>query len=396
MGYTNVILYAVALILTSEGFTSCGSNRLVVSRKMGYFRQYANINDWIFKDGCEILLPTNQRIPNAAIHFVGGFLAGSAVNIGYSALLRHLASRGYLIIATPIPLLDLDHGKISHLINRSFSSGQKYIKSVLGAVYSEVPVIAIGHSLGGKLLILSVPKLRKSHNFVATIFLAFNNFNAKKSIDFSKEQGSRISPELKSLLDMKEVKQITNAVINSNVGELLTNVLEDTKKSFLNNGKFGTILSEQFESTFSDVIKQTDNRLKDIEFKPSPEETWKILETEYNVDKNILFKFDIDELDQSFELNKILRSKGLKTKLVTLPGDHITPNSIDVKDRNTAIFFRELVFQLDRISDEHWNGSGNVSGTSPGRYLPGTDSDANNDGSSSSLVVRVDWDNDNY
>lgn len=405
-GWMTFAISIISLLVFSKSFHVCISRKSIQPCR-NIMKSYSSNNDWVSQNGCEILFPTSQRVPNAIVHFVGGFLAGSVVNIGYSTFLRHLASRGYLVVATPIPLLDLNHGEVANQISNSFSTVyQSYIQSILGPVYSEVPVIAIGHSLGGKLVVLSLSQSNNPQTYAAAIFLSFNNFNAKRSIDFSKEQASKISPELKSLLEIKEVQQLTNAIINSNVKDLLSDILEDTKSRlfFNENNQLGSLLSSQFDS-FSDAIKQqTGDKLTQIEFQPTPDETWNIISKTYNTYRNIIFKFDNDNLDQSLELTRILKLKGMEVKFITLPGDHTTPNSVDFDAKNTITFFREIVSQLDRLCDEWWNDSGSFSisssssaGRDGRRYLPsGGEEERRNIGLSGRSRSSSDWDNDNF
>jgi hypothetical protein len=63
-----------------------------------------------------------------------------------------------------------------------------------------------------------------------------------------------------------------------------------------------------------------------IEFVPSPLETNKLIARKYQVRRNLLIKFDRDNLDQTIDLNPILSSSF--PQMVTclkLPGTHLTP-----------------------------------------------------------------------
>ena len=54
--------------------------------------------------------PQQQQQPRALLHFLGGALVGAAPQLSYRYLLERLASRGYLIVATPYKL-SFDHLK---------------------------------------------------------------------------------------------------------------------------------------------------------------------------------------------------------------------------------------------------------------------------------------------
>ncbi|MBD2345103.1 DUF1350 family protein [Anabaena subtropica] len=69
-----------------------------------------------------------------------------------------------------------------------------------------------------------------------------------------------------------------------------------------------------------------------IEFTPSPLETKKLVQEGYNVRRNLLIKFNNDNLDQSAALTKILQARFPEMVTVqTLPGTHTTPLGQDVK-----------------------------------------------------------------
>ncbi|UKP00159.1 DUF1350 family protein [Nostoc sp. UHCC 0870] len=86
-------------------------------------------------------------------------------------------------------------------------------------------------------------------------------------------------------------------------------------------------LVEQFNSAFT------------IEFTPSPLETNKIVQEGYNIRRNLLIKFNNDNLDQSAILTKILQARF--PEMVTaqiLPGTHTTPLGQDIKWQTGASF----------------------------------------------------------
>lgn len=63
-----------------------------------------------------------------------------------------------------------------------------------------------------------------------------------------------------------------------------------------------------------------------LEFTPSPEETQKLIKSDYIVRRNLLIKFKNDEIDQTLTLNPILQNRfSQMVSLLTLPGNHLTP-----------------------------------------------------------------------
>ena len=74
------------------------------------------------------------------------------------------------------------------------------------------------------------------------------------------------------------------------------------------------------------------NRAVNVEFTPSPTETYNLVNGDYGVRRNLLVKFDNDTLDQSSDLTRLLqnRFKDMVT-IQTFRGNHLTPLGQDVK-----------------------------------------------------------------
>tara|TARA_Y100001968_G_C19333630_1_gene705611 strand:- start:371 stop:1105 length:735 start_codon:yes stop_codon:yes gene_type:complete len=68
------------------------------------------------------------------------------------------------------------------------------------------------------------------------------------------------------------------------------------------------------------------------EFSPSPRETIKLIQERYKQPKNLIIKFDKDNLDQSESLISCLKQRGddSSTRLI-LRGDHLTPASAGIR-----------------------------------------------------------------
>jgi hypothetical protein len=91
-------------------------------------------------DGCQVLFP-NERVPKSIVHFIGGFIAGSAVRASYESLLEAIAASkslvqsiilshtfhlsyalfvgGHVVVATELPPFERDHAKGTLLDNCS-------------------------------------------------------------------------------------------------------------------------------------------------------------------------------------------------------------------------------------------------------------------------------------
>lgn len=74
------------------------------------------------------------------------------------------------------------------------------------------------------------------------------------------------------------------------------------------------------------------NATVNVEFTPSPTETEKLVEENYNIRRNFLIKFSNDTLDQSYGLTQLLQNRfGEMVTTQTLRGNHVTPLGQDVK-----------------------------------------------------------------
>ena len=300
---------------------------------------------WYAMDDCFVLLPS-ERIPKSIIHFVGGFGAGtSVVTVAYSGMLSALAESGHLVIATPLPeRLELDHGKISETISLSFKKCyDNNIKTLLGNMADEVPIIGLSHSLGGKLTALMNSRKqdrKKMPPRAGNIYLAFNNYGMKDNFDLLSTQAKAMSstPQAQQLLkalDSPEVKQVVNlvkeskfinnlytSVIGKSNGALNDNSNKDNSNKDNNNtprnsggivaGALDDIMGALGNQLGVDIAKRVDKFSRDIkekieaeipidvtlptirevsvpsldsfEFNPSPEETWKLIQSGYNLD----------------------------------------------------------------------------------------------------------------
>lgn len=70
----------------------------------------------------------------------------------------------------------------------------------------------------------------------------------------------------------------------------------------------------------------------DIEFEPSPVETEKIVVENYNISRNLLIKFNNDDLDQTILLDRLLRKRNSNMITVKrLQGNHLTPLNQKIK-----------------------------------------------------------------
>mmetsp|Transcript_7778 Transcript_7778/g.7963 ORF Transcript_7778/g.7963 Transcript_7778/m.7963 type:complete len:415 (+) Transcript_7778:73-1317(+) len=413
--FYNFTLSTVIVLLLLSLMSIRGFLKPLPSRNFDHriFSQERYINEWLSFGGCNVLLPVDQKIPKSIVHFTGGFLAGSAVTVGYSQVLQYLASKGHLIIATPIPSVEFNHHRVALETYQSFQNCYySFILPTLGNYGEEIPVIGLSHSLGGKLMVLTAADNKKSLHS-ANIFISFNNFGAKDSIDISARQMSKLSPELQQIFDAFSFQQITSllkAAKPTNFKDIFSSAFKDVKL----NAEDDFDMSDVFQSTFSqqaskisEVIGQIETFTTNLDFTPPPAQTWDLVQQKYDLVNNVLFRFDKDDIDQSLELARRLRQGGCEVELLTLPGAHTTPNAVDFDDKNTIIFFKELARQLDRLADSLPGRTGRDRTRTGGRvspekyYLPGS-TGSNTGGvylpsrSSGGDGDTTSWDSDDY
>jgi len=211
--------------------------------------------NWKEISGNWVLVPRN---PIGIIHFLGGAFVAAAPHLTYRWLLEQLASKGYVVVATPF-VNTIDHSAIakSVLLNFERALERLHDSTHLGKRY--LPIYGVGHSMGCKLhlLIGSLLPVERAGN----ILISYNNYAARDAIP----------------------------------------------------------LIEQFN-------------VAALEFIPSPLETNKLVQEQYNVRRNLLIKFTNDTLDQSAALTKLLQKRFPEMVTVqTLPGTHTTPLGQDIK-----------------------------------------------------------------
>lgn len=76
-----------------------------------------------------------------------------------------------------------------------------------------------------------------------------------------------------------------------------------------------------------------------VEFSPSPTETEKLIQERYPVRRNLLIRFQEDDIDQTARLRSLLRAKfGDMVTALKLPGNHLTPSAKDSSGKSAQNF----------------------------------------------------------
>lgn len=146
------------------------------------------LGDWEFLHGNYVLRPKlnadqdgEYEQPRALIHFVGGALLCAAPQITYRYLLERLASKNYLIVTTPCQL-SFNHLQTCDEILEKFEK----IAPQLAREYGAIPVIGVGHSLGGLLQVL-ITSLFPDTPRAGNIIMSYNSKPVKEAVPFFEE-----------------------------------------------------------------------------------------------------------------------------------------------------------------------------------------------------------------
>ena len=91
------------------------------------------------------------------------------------------------------------------------------------------------------------------------------------------------------------------------------------------------------------------------EFSPSPQETLRLVSTDYRQTRNLLVRFNRDDLDQSTRLLEALGQRsGDASELIVLPGDHLSPASAGLRRNLLGTWADDPARQrqIERLSDQ--------------------------------------------
>ena len=319
------------------------------------------LQQWYDMDGCSVLLPSqDQPIPRAIVHFLGGFVAGSAAPVVYGKTLTDIADAGYLVVVSPIPALQTNHSSIAMEVATTFS--QCYKNRLLplmggGNEALQVPIIGLSHSLGGKLtaLIHSRKDLRKVlPPRSANVFLAFNNYGFQQSMEMSREQAGQLDPRIEEIVGYANNPRVQSLIAMakspSGIGDILYGALGTAAAAAMDStaaggkGSMSDIERERFGNAVADRIKtelegkveavsqQVGDKINEalaLEFDPSPADTFTTIREGYSVQANVLIRFAEDSIDQSHQLESALNLRGgCDIEIMTVAGTHVTPISV--------------------------------------------------------------------
>ncbi len=145
--------------------------------------------DWKEISGSWVLIPRN---PIGIIHFLGGAFVATAPHLTYRWLLEQLASKGYVVIATPF-VNTLDHSAIAKSVLLNFDRALERLHDSGALRKRYLPIYGVGHSMGCKLhlLIGSLLPVERAGN----ILISFNNYAARDAIPLIEQFNTAVAIE---------------------------------------------------------------------------------------------------------------------------------------------------------------------------------------------------------
>ena len=263
---------------------------------------------WQEIDGNWVLLPPR---PIALIHFLGGAFIAAAPQLTYRWLLEHLADQGYAIIATPF-VNTFDHWAIARDVFMAFERTRDRLYRTGQLRRQSLPVYGLGHSMGCKvhLLLGSAMSVKRAGN----LLVSFNNFPATRAVPLMDKLSPMVADLERNVQD--GLKNGIDVKLPGNLGRSVSRSINDSVNRWLGDRREE---GQRLNRSFSGMANN-------LEFDPTPDETFQLIEEKYHIRRNLLVKFKTDELDQSRELYSIFsRRFGNLSNIQLLAGNHLTP-----------------------------------------------------------------------
>jgi pimeloyl-ACP methyl ester carboxylesterase len=238
-----------------------------------------------------------------------------------------------VIVATAIPVTwtenPLQHVLLSRKLQRQFQTA--YV-TVLEDEYgdtalADVPVVALGHSLGSRLLAvlatLAPPRNAAAPPYKSFILMSFTNYGASAGIP-----GVQQLMKSRNSLDAPKARSRRRSRNRSRYDE------EDYDDDF-DDDDLEELIEELQQNVWEQTTKIRDALTplsQDLEFYPSPDQLWDALakDKRFTVPETLIVQFDDDEVDQSARLASILKNTS-NVKYARLRGNHLSPVAVEAK-----------------------------------------------------------------
>lgn len=287
--------------------TIFGSLEQLLARSFGGNRP-GQRDDWQEVEGNWVLRPPAGVAAEAVVHFLGGAFVGAAPQLAYRLFLESLASRGVLVITTPVGT-SFDQLRAADEAQYKFDRCCKALEAEL----SSLPVYGVGHSMGSLLHMLICARYAVKRE--GNVLMSFNNRPATDSIPFL---SPFLAPSARAVGPLLE--QLATSPFRAGI-ENVTDTLRGLSPSLV---KQLLPIVDQLTPIYMDVAQGRQ------EFSPSPEETAQMLRNYYAIQRNLVLRFKDDTIDDSLQLTQLLQnssaiSSSLDLSLRTLDGSHIRP-----------------------------------------------------------------------
>jgi hypothetical protein len=263
---------------------------------------------WISKDGNFLLLPVGKdgaevTQPTGVIHFLGGAFVGAAPHLTYRYLLESLNAAGFIIVATPYRL-DFDYLRSCDEILAKFDA----VAVDLASEYGPLPVIGLGHSCGALLQTL-ITSLFPDAPRAINVLISFNNKPVFDAIPAFEELVVPVSEQIMGESDRS--RRLRDAL--QDVRGAFDAAVDAFADSQLAPAFFGQEIVPLVRQAV-EIVDQVPSVLRQIaegtrDFTPSPTDTKEVCRRMYRARRTLLIKFDDDSLDESDEIEKVLKGE---------------------------------------------------------------------------------------
>jgi len=309
--------------------------------------------------GSWVVAPSTGSV-KGVVHFLGGAFAGAAPQLLYSLLLDMLASSGYTVIATPYAVTFRHQDCAAGVRNKFLNTvGELRGSQSLARLCPEnAPTFGVGHSNGALLHLLMGCYFDSPTT--SNVIISFNNKQVKDAIPIPGFLGA-LSPTVKAarsaaagglplpvplpvpLPSTSDVLQFASAMLPGPLRAL--DAEGQLRKAALALDQLGEVVGEVGDGV--------------TDFTPSPSESRALIGSSYSVRPTLLVRFQDDSIDETVEMEKILRARfpqgGVET--LVLPGSHITPCGGDLDlmpppSPGSATTPAEAVLQLVKVSSQ--------------------------------------------
>eukprot|EP00741_Cyanophora_paradoxa_P006545 tig00001024_g6335.t1 len=261
------------------------------------------------------------------VHFVGGAFVGRVPQLSYRYLLEQIASKGFIIVATPHELnFDLD--AMARGIASKLDAAMNSFAWDLWNIQS-LPVIGVGHSLGALMQSYITSQRLSKTKRAGNVLISWNNKPATEAIPlfeplvspFLKQVGPFSGPISESAAFAADQALMLGERLVAQLPSFAPPILRDLPS-----------LGAQLLPAIGQVqplIEQISASAAGVEFKPSPEEMRAAIGRSYAAPRTLLVKFRDDSIDQSEDIRELLGKSGARgagrVEFMELNGTHVEP-----------------------------------------------------------------------